>query len=62
MRFRDGLPVGYRAIAFRWKCGVGKHSEVFLRLFKAKPLPPVPDRFIVHIHATFMQKVFYVPQ
>ena len=29
---------------------------------RAKPVPPVPDRFIAYIHATLMKQVFYVPQ
>ena len=29
---------------------------------RAKPMPPVPDRFIAYIYATFMKKVFHIPQ
>ena len=27
-----------------------------------KPLPPVQDRFTAYVHASFMQKAFYVPK
>jgi hypothetical protein len=27
---------------------------------RAKPVPPVPDRFIAYVHASFMQKIFHV--
>ena len=29
---------------------------------RAKPVPPVPDRFIAYIYSTLMKQVFYVPQ
>jgi len=29
---------------------------------RAKPMPPVPNRFIAHIDTAFMQEVFYIPQ
>ena len=29
---------------------------------RAKPVPPVPNGFIANVHASFMQKVFYIPQ
>ena len=29
---------------------------------RAKPVPPVPDRFIAHINTAFMQEVFYISQ
>ena len=29
---------------------------------RAKPVPPVPYRFIAYIHPSFMKQVFYVPQ
>jgi hypothetical protein len=29
---------------------------------RAKPVPPVADRFIAYIHAKLMKQVFYVPQ
>jgi hypothetical protein len=32
------------------------------RELRAKPVPPVADRFIAYIHATLMKQVFYVPQ
>jgi hypothetical protein len=25
-------------------------------------VPPVPDRFIAYVHASFMQKIFHIPQ
>ena len=28
----------------------------------AKPVPPVPNGFIAYVHATFMKKIFYIPQ
>jgi len=28
----------------------------------AKPMPPVPYRFITYVHASFMQEVFYIPK
>ena len=31
LRVRDGLPVGYRAIAFRWKRGVGRVLPACIR-------------------------------
>ena len=57
---RGGSLVGYRAITFRWNCGVGRRSEVFPRLFRAKPVPPVPDSFIAYIHSTLMKQVLYI--
>ena len=27
---------------------------------RAKPVPPVADRFIAHIYSTLMKKVFYI--
>jgi len=29
---------------------------------RVKPVPPVPDRFIAYVHATFMNKVFHISQ
>jgi hypothetical protein len=29
---------------------------------RAKPMPPVPNRFITYINASFMQEVFYISQ
>ena len=29
---------------------------------RAKPMPPVTNGFIAHVHASFMQKVFNIPQ
>ena len=29
---------------------------------RAKPVPPLPDRFIAYIHAAFMKKVFHISQ
>ena len=29
---------------------------------RAKPVPPVPDRFIAYIYSELMKQVFYVPQ
>ena len=29
---------------------------------RAKPLLTVPDSFIAYVHASFMQKVFHIPQ
>jgi len=29
---------------------------------RAKPMPPIPNRFIAHIDTAFMQKVFYISQ
>ena len=29
---------------------------------RAKPMPPIPNRFIAYINASFMQKVFYISQ
>ena len=29
---------------------------------RAKPVPPVADRFIAYVHASFMQKIFYISQ
>ena len=29
---------------------------------RPKPVPPVADRFMAYVHATFMKKVFHIPQ
>ena len=36
--------------------------KFFLRLFKAKPVPPVPYRLITGIYTTFMKQVFHISQ
>ena len=29
---------------------------------RAKPMPPVTNRFIAYVHASLMQKIFYISQ
>jgi hypothetical protein len=34
--------------------------QFFEGFFQAKPLPPVPDRFIAYIHPSFIKQVFHI--
>ena len=51
-----------------WKSGPESSPYVYKKIFdlayalRFKPVPPVPDRFIAYVHATFMNKVFHISQ
>ena len=45
-----------------WLQAPGPSLFDLARKLRAKPVPPVPDRFIAYIHAAFMKQVFNVPQ
>jgi len=37
-------------------------QSIFACELRAKPVPPVPDKFIAYIYSTLMKQVLYIPK